>query len=131
MKLLVANRPTPPRRYGDVWSAIHGEIVVAPYVCPDTACDCGRVHQGVVSHGYSTEVEVRDIDTSSQALTMACRSHLGFSQWAAMVEHPSGLDSLARDLVADMSEIAERYPDGTVLRMEFDQRAGDWRYAIA
>jgi hypothetical protein len=89
------------------------------------------MHQGVVSHGYSTEVEVRDVDTTLETLTMACRSHLGFSQWAAMVEHPSELDSLARHLVADMSEIAERYPDGTVLRMEFDQRSADWRYAAA
>lgn len=41
---------------------------------------------------------------------MACRSHLGFSQWAAVVEHPSELEKLAADLIEDMRVVAERYP---------------------
>jgi hypothetical protein len=64
MKVLVAKRTTPPRQTDDVWSAMQGEIVVAPFVCQDSDCDCDRVHQGIVSHGYSTEAEVRDIDAS-------------------------------------------------------------------
>jgi hypothetical protein len=55
MKVLAAKRPASPRREVDVWSAMHGETIVAPFVCQDRGCDCDHVHQGIVSHGYSTE----------------------------------------------------------------------------
>lgn len=117
MKVLVAKRPASPRRAGDVWSAMHGEIVVAPFVCQDRGCDCDHVHQGIVSHGYSTEAEVRDAAAPPEFLVAACRSHLGFSQWAAAVEDLSELRMLAADLIEDISAVAERYPTDTVLRM--------------
>lgn len=60
---------------------------------------------------------------------MACRSHLGFSQWAAVVEHPSELEMLAADLIEDMRVVAESYPTKTVLRMTFDHQVSQWRYA--
>jgi hypothetical protein len=128
VKVLVAKRPPPPRREGDVWSAMHSEIVVAPFVCQDSGCDCDHVHQGIISHGYSTEAEVRDVDASPDALVVACRSHLDFSQWAAIVEHPTELEMLASDLINDMCKVAERYPTETVLRMTFDHRASKWSY---
>ncbi|WP_319448967.1 MULTISPECIES: hypothetical protein [unclassified Mycobacterium] len=128
MKVLVAKRPASPRREGDVWSAMHGEIVVAPFVCQDRGCDCDHVHQGIVSHGYSTEAEVRDVAAAPESLITACRSHLGFSQWAAVVEHPSELEMLAADLIDEVSVVAERYPTETVLRMTFDHQVSQWRY---
>jgi hypothetical protein len=128
VKVLVAKRPS-PRQEGDVWTAMHGEIVVAPFVCQAGGCNCDRVHQGVVSHGYSTEAEVREVAASVEALVAACRSHLSFSQWAAVVDHPSELEMMADDLIADMTAVAERYPAETVLHMTFDHQASRWRYA--
>ena len=129
VRVLVASRPSSPRRDTDVWSAMRGEIVVAPFVCPDRGCECDRVRQGIVSHGYSTEAEVRDVGASREAVVAACRVHLEASQWAAVVDHPSELDMLAADLVDDMSRVAEDHPAGTVLRMRFDHHAGQWLYA--
>jgi hypothetical protein len=128
MKVLVAKRPASPRREGDVWSAMHGEIVVAPFVCPDRGCDCDHVHQGIASHGYSTEAEVRDVAASPESLIAACRPHVGFSQWATAVQDPSELEMLAADLIEDISAVAERYPTDTVLRMTFDHHLSQWRY---
>ncbi|OBG83440.1 hypothetical protein A5699_04050 [Mycobacterium sp. E802] len=107
---------------------MHGEIVVAPFVCHDNGCDCDHVHQGIVSHGYSTEAEVRDVAASPEDLIVACRSHLGFTQWAAVVEHPSELATMAADLIEDMRVVAERYPTETVLRVTFDRHMSQWRY---
>lgn len=128
MNVLVAKRPSLPRGEGDVWSAMQGEIVVAPFVCQVPGCGCDHLHQGIVSHGYSTEAEVRHVAASPEDLVVACRSHLGFSQWAAVVEHPSELEMLAADLIEDMSVVAERYPPETVLRVTFDHQLSQWRY---
>jgi hypothetical protein len=128
MKVLVAQRPAPPRSEDEVWSAMQSEVVVAPFVCPDPDCVCDRVHQGLVSHGYSTAVIVSDVETSPAALVAACRIHLDASQWAAVVEHPSELDFLAADLIHAMSETAQDHPVGTVLRMTFERRGGRWRH---
>lgn len=107
---------------------MHGEVVVAPFVCQDRGCDCDHAHQGIVSHGYSTEAEVREVAASPESLIAACRSHLGFSQWAAVVEHPSELEMLAADLIECMRVAAERYPAETVLRMTFDHQVSQWSY---
>ncbi|WP_456093992.1 DUF7715 family protein [Mycolicibacterium anyangense] len=128
MKVLVAKRPTPPRQHHDAWSAIREEIVVAPFVCPDHDCICTRVHQGIVSHGYSTKAEVRDVDTTSEALVSACRFHLDFSQWAAVVEDPAELELLAADLIDTMVQTASQHPTGTVLHMTFDRPTSTWLY---
>ncbi|OMC41954.1 hypothetical protein A5740_21405 [Mycobacterium sp. GA-1841] len=87
------------------------------------------MHQGVMSHGYSTEATVRDMDVVPSTLVAACRTHLAATQWAAVVEHPDELDLLVADLVDGMSETAANYPIGTVLRMKFDRRSDRWRYA--
>ncbi|WP_163696059.1 DUF7715 family protein [Mycolicibacterium sarraceniae] len=128
MKVLLAKRPSPPRQRSDIWSAMNGEIVVAPFVCNDDGCDCDHVHQGIVSHGYSTQAEVSEVATSPDGLVLACRSHLDFSQWAAIVDNPAELDMLAADLIDAMGETANHHPIGTVLRMMFDHRASRWRY---
>jgi hypothetical protein len=128
MKALVARRPSASRQPQDVWSAMHGEIVVAPYVCEDRDCVCGRVQQGIISHGYSTEVQVVETDTSIDALVSACQTHLGFSQWAAVVGHPSELDVVAADLVDDMRDAAGRFPVGTVLKVGYEHGASNWHY---
>lgn len=130
VNVLVAKRPSLARGGRDVWSAMRGEIVVAPFVCQDRGCGCDQVHQGIVSHGYSSEVEVRDIAASQEALIAACRSHLGFSQWGAVIAHPSELEGLAADLIEDMRAVAERYPTATVLRMTFDHHVAQWRYVV-
>lgn len=128
MRVLVAKRPSSPRRADDVWLAMHGEIVVAPFVCPDRGSECDHVHQGIVSHGYSTEAEVRDVDASHEPIVAACRVHLQASQWAAVVEHPSELAMVAADLVDDMCRIAGGYSTGTVLRPTYDHHAAHWLY---
>lgn len=128
MKVFVAKRPSQPRQRSDIWSAMHGEIVVAPFVCEDAGCDCDHVHQGIVSHGYSTQAEVREVDTSADGLILACRSHLDFSQWATIVDDPAELDILAADLIDAVAETANHRPIGTVLRMMFDHRASRWCY---
>lgn len=128
MKVLVAQRPTPPRQSDDVWSAMRGEIVVAPSVCQDRECHCDRVHQGVISHGYSTLVEVHEASTSPDTVIAACRSHLDSSQWAAVVETSAELDILAEDLINAMTETAARHPTGTTLRMTFDHRTSKWHH---
>ena len=107
---------------------MHGEIVVAPFVCQDRGCHCDHVHQGIVSHGYSTEVRVRDVAASREAMIAACRAHLGFTEWAAVAEHPSELDMLAANLIDDMRVVAERYATENVLRVTFDSHASQWRY---
>lgn len=128
MRVLVARKPDSPRGPGDVWSAMHNEIVVAPFVCQDAECVCDHVHQGIVSHGYSTEVQVADVDTSLESVVAACQAHLGISQWAAVIEHSAQMDSLAADLVDDMAQTAGRFPIGTVLNVEFDHSEAEWRF---
>lgn len=104
------------------------EVVVAPFVCAAGDCVCDSVHQGLVSHGYSTVAEVCDLDTSPETLKAACRTHLDASQWPAVVDHPAELDLLAPDLIDAMSQTAQRYPVGTLLRTSFDHRSGRRRY---
>ena len=128
MKVLVAKRPPSPRQSDDVWSAMHAEIVVSPFLCQDRDCHCDRVHQGVISHGYSTVAEVSETDTSPDALIAACRSHLDSSQWAAVVENSAELDILAEDLISAMAETAAHHLTGTTLRMTFDHRISKWIY---
>ncbi len=101
---------------------------MAPLVCRDRGCHCDRVHQGVISHGYSTEVEVREVDSSPGVLIAACRSHLDSSQWAAVVENSAELEILAEDLISAMAQTAAHHSTGTALRMAFDHRTSKWLY---
>lgn len=131
MKVLVAKRPASPRQDGDVWSAMQNEIVVAPFVCQDNECVCVNLYQGIISHGYSSQAQVARVDTSQDGLVNACRSHLGFSQWAAVVDHPSELEALAADLIDNMAETASLYPVGTSLRVTFDREASRWHFTTS
>jgi hypothetical protein len=77
---------------------------------------------------YSTMAQVRDIDLSIDDLIMACRSHLDCSQWAVLADYPAELDVFASDFIADMADVAQEYPEGTVLRMRFNRHSACWKY---
>ncbi|MGY1992371.1 DUF7715 family protein [Mycolicibacterium fortuitum] len=128
MKVLAAARPSLPRSGTDRWSAAEGEIVVAPYVCDDTACGCEVVHQGISSHGYSSIAMVREVSATPDRLVAACRAHLAASPWAGIVNDPAELDLLAEDLITAMCDTAAQHPVGTHLRMAYDRHGGDWVY---
>lgn len=128
MKVLVAQQSAPPRTGDDVWSALPSEVVVAPFVCADRSCVCERVHQGVISHGFTTSMVVSDIDITAEALIAACRIHLDASQWTAVVEDSAELDIVAADLIDAMCETAQRHEVGTVLRVTHEHSRGLWTY---
>ncbi|OMC03407.1 hypothetical protein A5733_23455 [Mycobacterium sp. NS-7484] len=128
MKVLAATRPPRPLAKADHWSATEGEIMVAPYVCDDTACGCDVVHQGITSHGYSTLAVVGEVTATPDRLIAACRIHLAASPWAEVADSSAELDILAEDLIVDMYDAAAKHPVGTQLRMMFDRGRRSWAY---
>jgi hypothetical protein len=124
MNVLVATRRTQGERPGDFSWTIDGELVHFPIVVcaldrraakagkPLGGCGCGRAFAGMNSHRSGTTAEIADVDISREDFVTALASSLHACGWTPR-EEPD--DEEVQKMAADLLELAESYPVGTVL----------------
>lgn len=129
LKVLTATANTQGRRPNDFSWTTEGELVTFPaLICdrdladPDNGCGCGRAWSGMNTHKGTTTVMVREIaDYTLVDYIEAVRSSRAQQGW------PSD-DTRIVGLVADLLEVVEPYPPGTILEIRSGEvRSRDWR----
>jgi len=126
MKLLTATTTGQGQRRNDYCWTVEGELVYLGLICgrderegPDGGCGCGRGFGGLNSHRATTTAMVRDVEDFTLAMyAEALRSYLEQAGWAELMEDAAGL---ALQEAAEMAELADRYPAGTILERRLEE----------
>lgn len=120
MKVFVATPRTQGHDPDDHFHALDGELVHLPVLecATPEACGCLRAFAGVASHGATTTAEVADRDLTRQEVVDAVADALLDGGWATDDDGGGGrreAELLAWEVTADLLELADRLPVGSVL----------------
>jgi hypothetical protein len=116
-----------PRHPNDFCWGVEGEVAAPPVVCDSPGCGCDIAWCGLNSLRASTTLRVATVSIHFDDIVTAAVGYLQAMGCADSVTAAEA-DEWGRELAIATAEAAADYPDGTVLRPEYDRAEGQWLF---
>jgi hypothetical protein len=131
MKMLTIHRPNLAGP-NDFCYGIDGELCMTfTTTCDNRDCGCDRAAVGLNSAQASTTVRVTELDIDHNDAAVAVMGYLSNSGWCDLFDSVTEIRAASDSFVTANAEVAQGYPEGTVLRPRYDRDANRWVFTEA